>query len=174
MPENNIFMLYFSAAVVFGLVCYLIYDSISQALRKKKVKTLDSHFEKVLNRNLDDDIKTQIISTITSGFTIKNPTYSVVNVVRSARTLKVIVEVKAYDYEMKKNVTGYFSLEYFYVPELEEFHICSKQSRSMSMETKLAANIPYGGWFKDDRQIRDEKDYWSFNGKRPASRSLLY
>jgi|GEM_PF-1556678 len=157
MDNIEIYKLFITAAFSFGLFGLFINDLISQFKRKDRV--LKAYFEKCFKRNLDDDINEKIIKTIKSGFTIKNIKYSVVNIVSPNGLIEVIVEAKAYDYGIKKRVIGYFSLEYFYVPELEEFHISSRQSRSMSIETKLAADIPYGGWFKDDRQIEDEKNY---------------
>jgi len=75
-------------------------------------------------------------------------------------TFEVIIKVKGFDYKLKKKRTGYFSLEYLYVPSTREYLILTQRSRSMSVETKLAAKIPYGGWSKDTGQIEQEKMYY--------------
>lgn len=143
-------------AVVAGLFGYFIVDSIVQFIRRDK-STLKDHFDKCFKRSLDDDINEEIISIIETGFTIRSTKYSVVDIVRPRDLFQVVIKVDAYDYGIKKRVTGYFMLEYLYVPEIKEFIISSRCSRSMPIETKRAAKIPYGGWFKDCRQAADEE-----------------
>ena len=156
MSKIEMVRMFFPMAVVVGIFCFFIIDCIIRFIRRDKT-TLQDSFDKCFKRSLDDDINNEIITIIKIGFTVRNIKYSVVDIVKPRDLFQVVIKVNAYDYGIRKRVTGYFMLEYLYVPAIEEFIISSRMSRSMPIETKQAVKIPYGGWFKDDRQANDEK-----------------
>jgi hypothetical protein len=148
-----------TVCLMFAII--LIIDKTTDII---KINVKKDFIEDLIKRNLDEDIQNCIIRIIEKGVTIKNPKYAVISYARSLYDFEVIVRIKAYDYTLKKKITGYFSIGFFYVRTLSEFHIAFRKSRSIDIKTKLAADIPYGGWFKDARQIEDEKDYYKKRG----------
>ena len=160
MSKIEMLRMTIAMAVVVGLFGFFIVDSIIRFIKRDK-SVLKDIFDNCFKRSLDNDINNEIIEIIKTGFTIKSVKYSIVDIVRPRDLFQVVIRISAYDYGIRKRVRGYFMLEYLYVPAIKEFIISSRCSRSMPIETKLAAKIPYGGWFKDYRQVKDEEAYYS-------------
>ena len=116
-------------------------------------------FKQYINPDLDRHIADRLLHIITIGFTVNNVSYSVYDIIKTNKTLAVIIEVKCFDYELKRRCKGYFALEYGCVEQLG-YVVFNRYSRSMPMEFKLAADIPYGGWWKDKRQAEEEDRYF--------------
>ena len=112
-------------------------------------------FKEFICKDLDNDISTRILGIIARSYAIEDITHSIYDIVKVNNDLAVIIQVKCYDYKLKKKVKGYFALEYFYIAG--RYRAVGLYSRSMPMEIKAAAKVPYGGWFKDARQAEDEK-----------------
>ena len=142
---SEIVMFIFVAVFVLGLVGFFFYEAViyPNIVEKKEWNKICYDF---LKRNITDDVDERIIDVIKRGYTIEKVKYTFDDIVFKKKSVEVIVRVRAYDYALKKKVTGYFSIEYCH---FSGSILCFNWSRSMSLETKLAANVPYGGWFKE-------------------------
>ena len=125
----------------------------------RKKDSMRDFFKKLICEDLDNDISTRILNIISKGYIIENISHSIYNIVKIRGALIVVIEVKCFDYELTQRRTGYFALEYFYTDGYG-YRAFFRYSRSMPIEIKLAADVPYGGWFKDERQIAEEERHF--------------
>ena len=102
-------------------------------------------FKEFINECLEEEISSYLIDTIKNGYTVRGISHSIRDIVKIDAAIIVVVEVKGFDYALKRRCKGYFALEYSCVSN-NGYIVVSRYSRSMPDAIKKAANVPYGGW----------------------------
>ena len=74
----------------------------------------DLFFNEYINEDVANDIS-KLLDTISSGYTIKNITHSIHNIVKIDEAFFVVIEVKCCDYAIRKKRKGYFAIEYIFL-----------------------------------------------------------
>ena len=128
-------------------------------------------FKEVLNVDVESDIS-DVLRILSKAHAINDITYSIYNVVWREYSFMVIIEVKCFDYDLNSKRKGYYGLEYLKIEEREFIHT-KCYSRSMPIEVKIAAHVPYGGWYKDERQVADEENYDDSKPHSPANAAFI-
>lgn len=120
---------------------------------KKSIDLKYKYICNILKRDIGINIKERIINIIKQLNTVDKISYQVIGMVSySYRSHEVVIMVKCFDYEIRKKATGYFSIEYLYLPNTNEYVTASSHSRSMSITVKTILEILYGGWCLDEKQ----------------------